>query len=128
MLKLEQRRIFLCRQAVDMRKAFDALSDVVRVELGMDPFQGDVFIFISKDRRRAKVLLWEAERFLAVREAAGGGALPSADDGAGGASAAAVERRGGDALGGGGSAVAAALDVVAQFVVNARRIPSYQFA
>ena len=63
MLKLEQRRIFLCRQAVDMRKAFDALSDVVRVELGMDPFQGDVFIFISKDRRRAKVLLWEASGF-----------------------------------------------------------------
>jgi transposase len=46
-----------------MRKAFDSLADLVRIELGMDPFQGDVFIFVGKDRTRAKVLLWEPTGF-----------------------------------------------------------------
>ena len=63
MLNFGRRRIFLCRQAVDMRKAFDSLSDYVRCELGMDPFQGDVFVFVGKDRTRAKVLVWESTGF-----------------------------------------------------------------
>lgn len=63
MLTFGRRRIFLCRQAVDMRKAFDSLSDYVRCELRMDPFQGDVFVFIGKDRTRAKVLVWESTGF-----------------------------------------------------------------
>lgn len=63
MLSFGRRRIFLCRQAVDMRKAFDSLSDYVRCELGMDPFQGDVFVFVGKDRTRAKVLVWEPTGF-----------------------------------------------------------------
>lgn len=63
MLNLGRRRVFLCRKPVDMRKAFDSLSDLVRVELGMDPFQGDVFVFVGKDRTRAKVLVWETTGF-----------------------------------------------------------------
>jgi transposase len=63
MLNLGRRRVFLCRKSVDMRKAFDSLSDLVRVELAMDPFQGDVFVFVGKDRTRAKVLIWEATGF-----------------------------------------------------------------
>lgn len=63
MLSLGRRRVFLCRRPVDMRKAFDSLADLVRVELGMDPFQGDVFVFVGKDRTRAKVLIWEATGF-----------------------------------------------------------------
>ena len=63
MLNLGRRRVFLCRNSVDMRKAFDSLADLVRVEMGMDPFQGDVFVFVGKDRTRAKVLIWEATGF-----------------------------------------------------------------
>ena len=63
MLSLDRRRVFLCRKPVDMRKAFDSLADVVRLELGMDPFNGDVFVFIGKDRTRAKVLMWEPSGF-----------------------------------------------------------------
>ena len=46
-----------------MRKAYDSLADLVRVDLGMDPFQGDVFVFVGKDRTRAKVLVWEPSGF-----------------------------------------------------------------
>ena len=63
MLTFGRRRIFLCRKPVDMRKAYDSLADLVRVDLGMDPFQGDVFVFVGKDRTRAKVLMWEPSGF-----------------------------------------------------------------
>jgi transposase len=63
MLNVGIRRIFLCRQPVDMRKSFDSLSDLVRTQIGMDPFGGDVFVFIGKDRTRAKVLIWERSGF-----------------------------------------------------------------
>ncbi len=63
MLNVGTRRVFLCRQAVDMRKSFDSLADLVRTRLSMNPFHGDVFVFISADRTRAKVLLWESTGF-----------------------------------------------------------------
>ena len=63
MLNLGQRRVFLCLKPVDMRKAYDSLADLVRIDLTMDPFNGDVFVFIGKDRTRAKVLIWETSGF-----------------------------------------------------------------
>ncbi len=44
---------------VDMRKSFDGLWAVVRDELGRDPMSGDLFLFTGRNRRRAKVLLWD---------------------------------------------------------------------
>ena len=43
----------------DMWKAFDGLFGLVRNELGRDPLSGDLFLFIGRDRRRAKVLYWD---------------------------------------------------------------------
>lgn len=43
----------------DMRKSFDALSALVTQGLGRDPLCGDLFLFISRDRKRAKVLYWD---------------------------------------------------------------------
>jgi len=40
----------------DMRKSFDALSALVIQGLGRDPLCGDLFLFVSRDRKRAKVL------------------------------------------------------------------------
>jgi transposase len=42
-----------------MRKGFDGLSALVKQGLGRDPLGGDLFVFASRDRRRAKVLLWD---------------------------------------------------------------------
>ena len=44
---------------MDMRKAFDALSALVSSAMGKDLLSGDVFLFVSKDRKRAKALLWD---------------------------------------------------------------------
>jgi transposase len=74
---------------VDMRKAFDALSGLVSTTMGKELLSGDVFLFVSKNRKRAKALLWdgtglclyakrlEKGRFTALwkREAGNGGTL-----------------------------------------------------
>jgi transposase len=44
---------------VDMRKAFDALSALVTGAMGKELLSGDVFLFVSKSRKRAKALLWD---------------------------------------------------------------------
>jgi transposase len=40
----------------DMREGFDGLCAIVQQRLGRDPLGGDVFLFLSRDRVRAKVL------------------------------------------------------------------------
>jgi transposase len=44
---------------VDMRKSFDTLHALVTLQLGKDLLKGDLFLFVGKDRKRAKVLFWD---------------------------------------------------------------------
>ena len=43
----------------DLRKGFDGLSGLVSEELRQDPLGGDLFLFVSRNRIRAKVLYWD---------------------------------------------------------------------
>lgn len=52
-------RVFVYREAVDMRKAYDSLSALVTGHLKMTVTSGDVFVFIGKTRRRAKALYFD---------------------------------------------------------------------
>lgn len=52
-------RVFAFAEPVDLRKGFDGLSALVEHELGMDPLSGDLFLFVSRNRIRAKVLVWD---------------------------------------------------------------------
>ena len=56
-------RVFLCRHAVDFRKAHDGLCALVRDEFGDDPFSGDVFVFHNAAKDRVKLLLWDRNGF-----------------------------------------------------------------
>lgn len=47
----------------DMRKSFDGLSGLVRNELGSNPRNGEVFIFINKKRDKIKLLHWQGISF-----------------------------------------------------------------
>ncbi len=51
--------VYVCVAPVDMRKAYDTLAAVVTLALGRDPLGGDLFVFVGKTRRRAKVLWWD---------------------------------------------------------------------
>jgi transposase len=50
---------YLFAGSTDMRKGFDALSGVVRSQMGRDPLSGEVFIFINRGRNTVKILHWE---------------------------------------------------------------------
>jgi transposase len=42
-----------------MRKSFDALCGLVTQALVRDFLSGDVFLFVGRDRKRAKALFWD---------------------------------------------------------------------
>ncbi len=46
-----------------MRKSFDSLSGLVSSQMKRDPFNGQVYIFINKQRNRIKLLHWESGGF-----------------------------------------------------------------
>lgn len=50
---------YLFTGSTDMRKGFDALSGVVRSQMGRDPLSGEVFIFVNRSRNTVKMLHWE---------------------------------------------------------------------
>lgn len=52
-------RVFAYSSAADMRKGFDGLYGLVREHLKADPLSGDLYLFVSGNRKRAKVLLWD---------------------------------------------------------------------
>ncbi len=55
---------YLYHAACDMRKSFDALSGLVRNELGRNPASGEVFVFINRRRNCIKLLHWERGGFV----------------------------------------------------------------
>ncbi len=54
-----QLRVFAFGQPVDMRNGFDGLFALVANQLRRDVLAGDLFLFVSKTRKRAKVLFWD---------------------------------------------------------------------
>lgn len=53
-----QLRVFAYAEPVDMRNGFDGLCALVQ-RLSKDVLAGDMFLFVSRTRRRAKVLFWD---------------------------------------------------------------------
>ena len=52
-------RIYLYTPVADMRKGIDGLSGLVRSELGADPTDGSLFVFINARRDRMKILRFD---------------------------------------------------------------------
>jgi transposase len=52
-------RVFVCLEAVDMRKSFSGLSGAVRGILRQDPLSGHVFCFFNRRRNYVKLLFWD---------------------------------------------------------------------
>lgn len=51
--------VYAYGEPTDMRNGFDGLSALVQRGLGRDPLSGDLFLFVGRNRKRAKVLLWD---------------------------------------------------------------------
>lgn len=52
-------RVFAYAAPCDMRKGFEGLSALVRERFRRDPLSGDLFLFVNRHRKRAKVLHWD---------------------------------------------------------------------
>ncbi len=52
-------RVFAYDAPVDMRRGFDGLHALVTQGLQRDVLAGDVFLFVSRTRKRAKALFWD---------------------------------------------------------------------
>jgi transposase len=59
-------RIWLSTQATDLRKSFDSLAELVRVQLQGDPLSGQLFVFRNKRADRVKLLYWDEDGFVIV--------------------------------------------------------------
>ena len=52
-------QVWACASPVNMRKSFEGLFAVARLQMGRDPLAGDLFLFVSKNRKQARVLYWD---------------------------------------------------------------------
>jgi transposase len=54
----EATKVFIYGQACDMRKGFDGLYGLVQDQMQLDPRLGYLFVFVSGNRTRIKILHW----------------------------------------------------------------------
>ncbi len=52
-------RVFAHASPADLRNGFDGLAAQVAKHLGAEATSGDLYLFVSRDRIRAKVLWWD---------------------------------------------------------------------
>ena len=58
-------KINVYSEAIDMRKSYDGLFKLVK---NSELFSGGVFLFLSKDRKRAKVLVWNKKGLMIIMQ------------------------------------------------------------
>lgn len=56
-------RFFLCQMPVNIGKGIDGLRAVVEENLGRDPMNGDVYIFVSQSHKVIKLLHYDRNIF-----------------------------------------------------------------
>jgi len=52
-------RIFVCKEATDMRSSYDSLFSRVKTELREDPFSGHLFLFVNSRRTTCKCFYYD---------------------------------------------------------------------
>lgn len=52
-------QVYAHAEPCDMRKSFNTLAALVEQRLRRDVLEGDLFLFVSRDRKRAKVLYFD---------------------------------------------------------------------
>lgn len=56
-------KILLYVGRVDFRKSIDGLAAIAEVSMGVSPFSDTLFVFVSRCKRRMKVLYWDRTGF-----------------------------------------------------------------
>lgn len=53
-----QKQVWVFMQAIDMRKSYDGLYGLIKT-FHSNPLSGELFLFISRDRKKAKAMYWD---------------------------------------------------------------------
>jgi len=56
-------KIYLCKQATDMRRSFDGLAMMVRHIIKQDVLSGHIFVFRNKRGTMLKLLYWDKDGY-----------------------------------------------------------------
>ena len=59
MIDLSDIRVFLCTLPTKMSYSFDTLMGLAQQIFNEDPLSGHLFLFVSRDRDRLKILFWD---------------------------------------------------------------------
>ena len=60
----EGHRVFIFNQAIDFRAGFDKLSMLVREQMKQQLVEGDLFLFLGKNRKRLKAICYDGTGLL----------------------------------------------------------------
>jgi len=63
MLNLTGKKVYLACGKTDMRKQINGLVTIVEGNFNLDPFDGALFVFCSRNRDRIKILEWDGDGF-----------------------------------------------------------------
>lgn len=61
-------RVFLYHHPLDMRSGFERMSHLIREEMKRDLLEGHLYLFLGKNRRRAKVLLFDGTGLVLIHK------------------------------------------------------------
>jgi len=68
-------RVFIYQKPIDFRCGFEKLSFFVREHLKADILEGDMYLFLGNNRKRAKVLLFDRTGLIMLTKRLEGGKL-----------------------------------------------------
>lgn len=57
-------KVFVCKEATDMRSSYDTLFSKAKGVLNQDPFSGHLFLFINSKRTSIKCLFFDGTGFV----------------------------------------------------------------
>lgn len=63
MIRWEDKPVYLCCGATDMRKSINGLMSLVQEVFALDPFSDALFVFCNKNKNRLKILEWDGDGF-----------------------------------------------------------------
>ena len=55
--------LFVFTKPCDMRSGFYRLADLVKAGTKLNPLSGDLFVFLSRCRKRIKILYWDKDGY-----------------------------------------------------------------
>ena len=73
-------RVFVYEEAIDMRSGFDRLSMLVREKMARNILEGDLYLFLGKNRKRLKAICFDGTGLVLINKRLEKGSFMSRSD------------------------------------------------